>query len=993
MCFSRLIAFLLILFYIGTHCAEIETENATSQGIVQNEFIVSFHKYKYHFEHQILLSKLLGTSGWEVLERNNPAWALPSDFSLIKVLNTEISFVSKLLQVLRNSNEIRHVVPERRFAERLNEIENMDTLPDDLSQEAFDLIHNQTGRRLTRDVQEDTSTHTGRRLHSQFQVPELFNAHFLWENKFTGTGVRVAIFDTGLRKQHPHFRNVREITNWTNEDSTDDGVGHGTFVAGVIASQSECLGFAPDSDLFIFRVFTNRRVSYTSWFLDAFNYAIHKRINILNLSIGGPDFMDRPFVEKVWELSANNIIVVSAIGNDGPLYGTLNNPADQLDVIGVGGIDFGEQLARFSSRGMTTWELPEGYGRVKPDIVAYGQSVQGSKIYSGCRALSGTSVASPVVAGAVALLASTVPESSRWDVVNPASIKQVLVGSAEPLPTPHIFEQGSGKLSVLGAYELLSSHEPHASAIPRALDLTNCPYMWPYCTQPLYHSAMPLMINMTVLNSMGVAGEFIGTPQFRPGTNGNFLEISYTHSDLLWPWTGWLGVHVQVAKEAAEWEGEAEGLIVFTIQSPAGEGEVSPRQSTVEVPLKVRVIPTPPRSRRLLWDQYHNLRYPSGYFPRDALDVKEEPFDWNGDHPHTNFQGLYRHLRSLGYFIEILGSPLTCFDASLYSALLIIDSEEEFFPVEIKKLKRDVEEDGLSLIVIADWYNVPVMKKIKFFDENTRQWWTPSTGGANIPALNDLLQGYHIALGDRIFHGEMNSADGDKATLFASGTSLLKFPKGGSLLSFPLLDKTQEILTGKIEKLSVPIAGMFPTDPQISSQRPNGTFSGKIVVFGDSSCLDDANNRNPNSPGDCFWMLEDFLTFVTHGKISQRLKWDSPLTEDFQSEPLELPRRMEGHDLHKYSKVIGQSAVCPWIDFGKTNRTQEVVKLEWEDLSTSPRGTNGKFREKLMSRTSSRYSQGAIWPYVAGFVLVSALIAAVIRWRRETEHYRRSQPV
>jgi membrane-bound transcription factor site-1 protease len=45
--------------------------------------------------------------------------------------------------------------------------------------------------------------------------------------------------------------------------------------------------------------------------------------------------MDLPFVEKVMELSANNIIVVSAIGNDGPLYGTLNNPADQLDVIGI----------------------------------------------------------------------------------------------------------------------------------------------------------------------------------------------------------------------------------------------------------------------------------------------------------------------------------------------------------------------------------------------------------------------------------------------------------------------------------------------------------------------------------------------------------------------------------------------------------------------------------------------------------------------------------
>lgn len=77
-----------------------------------------------------------------------------------------------------------------------------------------------------------------------------------------------------------------------------------------------------------------------------------------------------------------------------------------MDVIGVGGINWEDQIARFSSRGMTTWELPSGYGRVKPDLVTYGSGVRGSALQTGCRTLSGTSVASPVVAGAVALLAS-----------------------------------------------------------------------------------------------------------------------------------------------------------------------------------------------------------------------------------------------------------------------------------------------------------------------------------------------------------------------------------------------------------------------------------------------------------------------------------------------------------------------------------------------------------------------------------------------------------
>ena len=89
----------------------------------------------------------------------------------------------------------------------------------------------------------------------------------------------------------------------------NDELGHGTFVAGVVASSKECLGFAPDAEIHVFRVFTKNQVSYTSWFLDAFNYAIMKKIHVLNLSIGGPDFKDTPFVEKVIYVFPSNVWV------------------------------------------------------------------------------------------------------------------------------------------------------------------------------------------------------------------------------------------------------------------------------------------------------------------------------------------------------------------------------------------------------------------------------------------------------------------------------------------------------------------------------------------------------------------------------------------------------------------------------------------------------------------------------------------------------------
>ncbi|XP_076111687.1 membrane-bound transcription factor site-1 protease-like [Mytilus galloprovincialis] len=881
-----------------------EVKMEYSSSIIDHEYIVSFNGYYKTQTRKRYLTAALHESGvpsWKILPRDNPAYDYPSDFDVVKLNDGK----KEALDALENHPVVKRITPHKKVTRSLKYVKDPDypsedtKTPKDLNscnktdwQQTFTSSRTQSRRSLSLSATywHSPNRHRSRNLLRAVpkQIVSALQAEILWNMGYTGAGVKVAVFDTGLAENHPHFKRgkIKDRSNWTNEKSLDDGLGHGTFVAGVITSSKECLGFAPDADIYVFRVFTNNQVSYTSWFLDAFNYAILKKINVLNLSIGGPDFMDHPFVDKVWELTANKVIMVSAIGNDGPLYGTLNNPADQMDVIGVGGINFENQIARFSSRGMTTWELPRGYGRIKPDIVTYGSAVRGSALKGGCRSLSGTSVASPVVAGAVTLLYSAVLDRSH--VINPASMKQALMASARRLPEVNMFEQGHGKLDLIRAYQTLRTYKPQASLSPSYIDLTECPYMWPYCTQPIYYGGMPTIVNVTILNGMGVSGKIINKPEWQPYVpqHGTHIEVAFTYSSSLWPWSGYLAVSITVSKSAATWEGIAEGQITLTVESPPEYDEAEPRRTELRLPVKVKIIPTPPRSKRILWDQFHNLRYPPGYFPRDNLRMKNDPLDWNGDHIHTNFKDMYHHLRSNGYFIEVLGSPFTCFDASQYGTLLIVDAEEEYFPEEVTKLKRDID-NGLSVIIFADWYNVSVMKKVKFYDENTRQWWMPDTGGANIPALNDLIMSLGMAFSDEVYEGDFMIGDHDM--YYASGTSIAKFPSDGILITQNLKDQGHEVLKGESKSVdTVPILGIHQTSS-------GGPDSGRVALYGDSNCLDNSHMQK-----DCYWLLSALLEYTAYNNMVPLFTGQDHVSLT----SLELPTRMEGNHLHRYSKVI-----------------------------------------------------------------------------------------
>jgi membrane-bound transcription factor site-1 protease len=291
------------------------------------------------------------------------------------------------------------------------------------------------------------------------------------------------------------------------------------------------------------------------------------------------------------------------------------------------------------------------------------------------------------VAGVITLLASVVPVEQRPRLVNPASLKQVLVESAIRLDDgSSIFEQGQGRIDVPAAAALLMQYTPRASIVPPRLDTTDCPYMWPYCAQPLFYGGVPLMANLTVLNGMAAIG-WIEKPTWHPEDGSDALiDVAFEYSAAVWPWSGYFAVHVSARAGAAHFKGVARGLVTFNVTSPPVVGMPGTQSSMVALPLAIELAPVPPREYRLLWDQFHSLAYPGGFFPRDSLRDISDPLDWHGDHPSTNFKTAFMELRARGYFIDVLGHPFTCFNAKEYGALLIVDSEDYFFEDEIAKV-------------------------------------------------------------------------------------------------------------------------------------------------------------------------------------------------------------------------------------------------------------------------------------------------------------------
>ncbi|MFC3575967.1 S8 family peptidase [Streptomyces yaanensis] len=286
-------------------------------------------------------------------------------------------------------------------------------------------------------------------------VPQI-GAPAAWAAGYDGKGVKVAVLDTGVYADHPDLKGqVIEAKNFSTAATTADKVGHGTHVASIVAgtgakSGGKYKGVAPGAKILSGKVLDDDGYGDDSGILAGMEWAAQQGADIVNLSLGGGDTPEiDPLEAEVNKLSEQKgILFAIAAGNSGEFGDqTIGSPGSAADALTVGAVDDNDKLADFSSRG------PGLDGAIKPDVTAPGVDITaaaapGSLIDkevgekpAGYLTISGTSMATPHVAGAAAILKQEHPD---WTF---AELKSALTGSAKGGKyTP--FQQGSGRIAV-----------------------------------------------------------------------------------------------------------------------------------------------------------------------------------------------------------------------------------------------------------------------------------------------------------------------------------------------------------------------------------------------------------------------------------------------------------------------------------------------------------------------------------------------------------------
>lgn len=249
--------------------------------------------------------------------------------------------------------------------------------------------------------------------HNVKEIPkgvQMIQAPMYWEKGNNGKGIKIAILDTGCDKNHPDLKDrIIEGKNFTNDDNGNldifnDYNGHGTHVAGTIAASKNdkgVIGVAPEADLLILKVFGAKGDVEPNWITDALDYAIEQKVNIISMSFGSKE-PDKSMHQAIKRAVEKGILVVCAAGNDGdknPMSEEFRYPGAFNEVISVGAIDFSGRFPEFTNTNKEVDLVAPGV-----DILSCYPMNLSEDPENPYKKLSGTSMSTPHVTGALALL-------------------------------------------------------------------------------------------------------------------------------------------------------------------------------------------------------------------------------------------------------------------------------------------------------------------------------------------------------------------------------------------------------------------------------------------------------------------------------------------------------------------------------------------------------------------------------------------------------------
>jgi subtilisin len=262
----------------------------------------------------------------------------------------------------------------------------------------------------------------------------------------SGRGVKVAVLDTGCFP-HPTLPEPVFRKSYVGQSAMDPRSGHGTHCAGTILSRDEDIGIAPEADLEVHQVLSDSGSGGSQGITDAINQAIDNGVDIVSMSLGGGGSYN-PTNVAIKRAMDSGIITCIAAGNSG-FNGTNNTigwPAKSKQGVVVAALKQDFTPANFSS------------GGIEMTIAAPGQQILSCDNRGpGFRFMSGTSMATPFVAGCFALILSYMRSQGRPSMTGVEAVNKFISTNATDLLKPgHDPSTGHGMFSMLEVMERLS---------------------------------------------------------------------------------------------------------------------------------------------------------------------------------------------------------------------------------------------------------------------------------------------------------------------------------------------------------------------------------------------------------------------------------------------------------------------------------------------------------------------------------------------------------